>query len=273
MPRIRLPRIYGPLVLVLGLAIVNPVYASLVFDGVATGKGAGIGTSNIILTIQNNPTEQGCVGWNGVGDVIGSTACPGGLTPAIIGGNEKTGNSQTQTRSVASTGVLSGQSLAVILNVGEPAGNLFTIENLSLTIYSPTGVVLFNSGNLFGAGFPPGGGITVNSSFQGQGNLGFGLLLDSAQAAAISPFICTSALIPGCAGIANVLNANNRIGLGALLTNVAGSNETFSVADTSNVFFPTPEPVTGLTVCSGLIILGMIRRVRSSGKPARRAIG
>ena len=56
---------------------------------------------------------------------------------------------------------------------------------------------------------------------------------DAAQAAAAAPFLCTSALIPGCAGIANVLNANNRIGLTALRSNTQGSNETFSGADFS----------------------------------------
>jgi hypothetical protein len=53
---------------------------------------------------------------------------------------------------VSATGVLSGQSLVIVLDVGEPAGNLFTIENLSLTVFSPTGTVLYNSQNLFGAG-------------------------------------------------------------------------------------------------------------------------
>jgi hypothetical protein len=268
--RIGLPRICGPLVLVLGAVVVNPIYASLVMSGIATGQGAGIGSANVILTVQQNPTEQGCVGWNGSADVIGSAACPGGLSPAITGGNEKTGNSQTQTRSVLLTGVQSGQNLVVILNVGEAAGNLFTIENLSLTIYSPTGTVFYNSGNLLGAGFPPGGGVTENSSLQGPGALGFGFLLDAAQAAAISPFICTNALINGCGGIANLANANNRIGLAALLTNTTGSNETFSVADTSNVAITptaTPEPVTRLTVCAGLVILGMIRRTER-GCPA-----
>ena len=273
MRRIRLPRIYGPLVLVLGAVVVNPAYASLVFDGVATGQGAGIGSSNTILTIQNTPFETGCVGWNGSADVIGAAACQGGLSPSIPGGNEKTGSSQTQTQTVASTGLLNGQGLVVILNVGEPAGNLFTIENLSLSLYSPTGAVLFNTGNLFGAGVPPGGGITLDSSLQGQGNLGFAFVLNSVQAAAISPFICTNAAVSGCSGIANILNATNRIGLSALLINVAGGNETFSVADRSSVAATIPEPVTSLTVCAGLIILGMIRRVRSSGKPAHRANG
>jgi hypothetical protein len=242
------------------MAIVNPVYASLITSGIATGVGAGIGSSNIILTIQNTPTEQGCVGWSGVANVVGSAACPGGLSPAIVGGNEKTGNSQTQTQLVSGTGALSGQSLVVILNMSEPAGTLFTIGNLSLTIYSPAGAVLYNSGNLFGAS------VTENSSLQSQGTLGFGFLLDSVQATAISPFICTNALITGCAGIANAANANNRIGLATLLTNTAGGNETFYVADKSNVaiapFTAIPEPVAYLTIGTGLAFLGLISRLR-----------
>src|SRR5206468_5740829 len=122
-------------------------HASLMFDGIATGKGAGIGTSNVVMTIQNTGTETGCVGWNGSADVIGSLACAGGLSPAIAGGDEKTGNSQTQTRTVSSAGIQSGESLAVVLNVSEPGGNLFTVENLSLTIYSSTGAILYNTGN------------------------------------------------------------------------------------------------------------------------------
>jgi hypothetical protein len=238
--------------------------ASLMFDGVATGKGAGIGTSNIVLTIQNNPTESGCVGWSSGGaDVIGSAACPGGLSPAITGGDEKTGNSQTQTRLVSATGVQGGSTLAVILNVGEPAGNLFTVENMSLTIYSPTGTVLFNSGNMFQAGTPPSGGVTINSSFQGQGNLGFAFVLDSTQAAAASVWLCTNPAAIGCAGLANASNANNRIGLAAVLTNVAGSNETFSIADFSSVSVATPEPLTFATAAAGLALLGLFRRFRA----------
>src|SRR5262249_28297148 len=114
----------------------NVAFASLVFDGVASGKGAGIGTSNVVLTIQNTPSEQGCVGWNGTADVVGSAACPGGLSPAITGGNEKTGNSQTQTRTVAQTGVTSASNLVLVLNVSEPGGSLITVDNVSLTIYS-----------------------------------------------------------------------------------------------------------------------------------------
>src|SRR6266516_473476 len=97
----------GPAVVFLyALMFAGSAKASLVFDGVATGKGGGIGTSNIVLTIQNNPTESGCVGWSSGGaNVIGSAACPGGLSPAISGGHEKTGSTTTHTRRVLEAGV------------------------------------------------------------------------------------------------------------------------------------------------------------------------
>src|SRR5262245_45668387 len=82
-------------------------HASAIFDGLATATGAGVGTSNVVLTIQMTPTESGCVAWNGTTDVVGAGACSGGLSPAISGGDEKTGASQTQTRTVSQTGVQS----------------------------------------------------------------------------------------------------------------------------------------------------------------------
>jgi len=148
------------------------------------------------------------------------------------------------------TGVLSGSSLIVVLNVGEPSGTLFTVENLSLTIYSPAGSILYNTGNLVGAGVPPGGGITLNSSDQGVGTLGFAFGLDATQAVVINPFLS---------------NPNNRFGLSALLTNVAGSNETFFIADSANVSTtppaPVPEPSTFVLLASGVLgVLGNSKR-------------
>jgi len=210
-------------VLLSGAVGAVPAYASLIFTGVSTGN---VNSPRSVLVIQNTPTESGCVGWNGTANVIGPSACPGGLTPAVVGGDEKIGKSQTQTRTVASAGLTSGQSLAVIMDVSEPGGTLLTVVNLSLTVYSSTGVLLYNSGNLVGAS---GGGITIESS--SQGGRAFKFILDTAQAAAISPFICTSALATGCAGVANTGNSSNRIGVAALLTNTQGGAETFSIAD------------------------------------------
>ena len=122
--------------------------ANLILGSASDAEGT-IGTSNVVLTVQNTGTESGCVSWIGFVDIIGSTACPAGLSPVIVGGNEKTGVSQTQTRTVADTGVSSGDDLVVVLSPLEGASS-FTVENLSLTIYAPTGAVLFNSGDLAG---------------------------------------------------------------------------------------------------------------------------
>jgi len=212
--------------------------ASLVFEGTALAGGAGIGVSNVILTIQNKDSEQGCIAWNGTANVVGSTACPAGLTPGIVGGDEKTGNSQTQSVLVSSTALTQITDLRVILNVNEPAGNLFSVQNLSMTIFSPTGQVLWNSGDL---GVRP---ITIDASFQGQGNLGFSFKLDQVQAAAAQNFFV----------------GTNRIGLAAYITNTAGSNETFSLVSIQNIGIETPEPATALGVAAGL--LGLLAAVR-----------
>ena len=234
-----------PLVFVSIALISSSAQASLVFVGLVPGGGAGIGTSNVVLTLQNTGTESGCVGWNGTTDVVGSAACPTAgtnpvvpISPAIPGGNEKTGNSQTQTQTVTAAGITTGSALTVILNANEPGGDQIIVNNLSLTIYSSTGAVLFNSGNLFGA--PR----TIDSTFQGQGNLGFGFRLDDAQAAAANPFITC----PSC--------GSNRIGIAALLSDAQGSNETLSIVNI------VPEPYTLLTIVGGLIALGLFRRFK-----------
>src|SRR5262245_8181926 len=123
-----LTKCYRVLVILLVLLfIVSTVsaYASLVFVGVDTAKRGGTVRPNVVLTIQNDKTEQGCVVWNGSSDVFGPDACSllgAVLSPSIVGGNEKTGNRQTQTLTLAQAGVRSGASLRVILNVNEPAG-------------------------------------------------------------------------------------------------------------------------------------------------------
>jgi hypothetical protein len=239
-----------PILLLGGAITSNSAYGSLIFEGTATGKGAGIGASNIVLTIQGNPSEQGCVAWNGTTDVHGSAACPGGLSPAITGGNEKTGGSQTLTRTVGGTGVLTGSSLVVVMNLNVPTSGI-NVNNVSLSIYSPTGSVLFNSGNM--TGIP----VTISNPQGGQGTLGFALQLDSTEAAIANPFICTSGA--GC----SAANANNRFGLAASLSNtVPGRNDDFSIADTVNVAIAAPEPLTLTTLAGGLFVLGLSRRFR-----------
>ena len=218
----------------------NRASASLVFAGLVPGGGAGIGTSNVVLTVHGpNGAESGCVGWSSTGNVIGSAACPT-ANPTIPGGDEQTGSSQTQTRSVTETGVTNAEYLFVIFNANEPSGDAITVENLVLTIYDAGGALLFTSGDLLNRP------TVIDPSNQGQGNLGFGFAFDATQAAAAQQYITCG----GC--------GTNRFGLAALLSDNQGSNEVFSIA------MITPEPYTFLTVAGGLIALGLFcRRFRA----------
>lgn len=249
---------FVPILLLSGVAGTNCLNASLVFDGVASGKGAGIGGSNVILTIQHTGTESGCVSFTGTTSIVGSAACTAGYsgTTGITGGDEKTGSSQTQTQLISSTGVVSAQSLVVILNINQPAGGPVVINNVSLSIFSPTGVVLYNSGNLVGAP------VSIDSSAQGQGNLGFAFVLDpnTTNFATVNSFIC-SAASANC-GTFNAANANNRFGLAATLSNASGSNEVLSIADFTGVTIAAPEPLTVFTSIGGLALLAFASRFR-----------
>jgi hypothetical protein len=224
-----------PLLLLSAVSSANSARASLVFQGPIAGSGGGVGSSNVILDVQNTPSESGCVSWSASGNVTGAGTCPAGS--GIAGGDEK---GQTTTRTVLETGVTGSQFLTVVMNPAEPGGigNSLQVENLVLTIYNAAGTLLWTSGNLTGAP------IFFASTDPGAGSLGFGFTLDATQAAASAGFINC----PTC--------ATNRFGLAASLTLSAGSPEVFSIINV------TPEPVTLVTFAGGLAALVLLRRYR-----------
>lgn len=235
------------------------VDASMIYAGSAVDSGGGIGAVLTVLSVQDNDgDEEGCVGWSGTADVLGSAACPVGLVPPIIGGNEKSGNSHTQTVLISDLIAGSGMTAAgftILLNVNEPAGNPFSITNLSLSIWlGNSAVPVFNSGNLL---FTP---VTVvSNTSQGLGTLdGFAFKLDQAGQTALASYW-------------NVAGA--RLGAAVKLTSVAGSQEVLRVLDDSHLNItppPVPEPSTVLLSALGLaavVIRGQRRRATREQNP------
>lgn len=237
------------LVLSVGM-IYSPADATLIQDGQQDLSGTGLGAVDTVLTLTspaNSTTEQGCVGR--------SAGCPGGTlntTPSdtgrviggTLGGNEMTGDAQTKTILGSTLGPLSASDLRIVFNPQEPGSadqQNITLNDLRVTIYNSDGTVQFNSGALPSAiNFPDATG--------GVGQAGFFFRLDATQAAA-----------------AGTIDATDRIGLSALLTNAQGGPETFfvtAVGDRTPPTAPIPEPTTLLLVGSGLMGLAAWQAVR-----------
>lgn len=195
--------------------------AELQYLGTVDLGGTGVGNVSTILTIQADPTESGSVGLDAFGN-------------QVITGDAKTGASQTLVRSLSGLGVTTAADLRIVFNPNEPAGGSIDLNDLLLTIYSPTGTVLFDSGV-----FSP---ISFSETFSGTGNSGFMFGLDSTQAAQAQ-----SAAFSGDFG-------SNLVGLSATVGMSAGGPETFfGVA-------AVPEPSTYAMVALGLLGLTWLRR-------------
>jgi hypothetical protein len=215
------------LLFVVPLALAIPAEASLVLDEAMQTSGTGLGTVNTILTVNNTPTESGCVAFDGTADVVGPAACPVG----IAGGDEQTGESQTQTRTMEELGLTAAQQLRIVFNASE-GGDSIGVDNLVLTIFGSDGTELFNSGPFAPIVFP--------ATFQGTGTAGFVFRLDDTQAAAAQPFFA----------------AQNRIGLAASLSATSSGNETFFVADFEGLEASVTEIPTMSSL--GLVFLALL---------------
>src|SRR4029453_18074599 len=141
------------------------------------------------------------------GNAVGPAACFGGVVP---GGNEMTGTSQTQTRTIAQSGATSASNFAIVLNAVEPGGNSITVDNLAVRFYSTAGATLYTAS----LAAP----VTLPNTLTGIGNAGFVFVLDPRQAAAAQ----------AAGAFANTANV---IGLFASLSSATGGPETFFVGN------------------------------------------
>lgn len=203
-----------------------PAHAMLVLQGPEDFDGTGLGAVNTVLTLLSPGSSS---------DEIGAVRRLPGEDGDIITGDALTGASQTQTLSLESLGITSASDLRVVFNAIEPGNaeaNGITLNDLRLSIFSPDGTELFNSGSLASA-------IDFADTFTGAGNSGFVFALDAAQAAT------AQALAFGADF------GDNLIGLYANLSDATGGPETFFVA-------AIPEPQTYALMLAGLGIVGFM---------------
>jgi hypothetical protein len=215
---------------VVALSAALPAHAMLVLQGPEDFNGTGLGSVNTVLTLQSPANST---------DEEGSVARMVGSTTDVISGDAMTGASQTQTRSIEELGITSASDIRVVFNALEPGNgaNSISLDDLVLTIFSPTGTELFSTG-----AFTP---IDFADTFTGAGNSGFVFALDAAQAAAAQ-----------AAAFAGDFGAN-LFGLSASLSDATGGFETFFVASAGGVP-PIPEPQTYALMLAGLGAIGFM---------------
>ncbi|MED5618932.1 PEP-CTERM sorting domain-containing protein [Ideonella sp. BN130291] len=218
----------------LSLLVAGAAQAALVPTAPIDLHGTGVGAVNTVLTLQGHRrdgTENGSVGLTAAGELV-------------IGGDAKKGASQTQLLSLDSLGLTSAENLRIVFNANEPGGSGITLSDLVLTIYSPTGGVLFNTTLAAQQVF--------STTTQGIG-----------QPDAVFALDATSILAAQSAAFSGNFGAN-LIGLSAGAHNAQGGFETFFIANVATP--PVPEPQTYLLLLAGLGVIGGLVWRRSTAR-------
>jgi hypothetical protein len=218
----------------LGLLAAGAAQAALVPTAMIDLHGTGVGAVDTVLTLhghRRDGTENGSVGLNAAGELM-------------IGGDAKTGASQTQLLSLGALGLTSAEDLRIVFNANEPGGSAITLSDLVLTIYSPTGDVLFN---------------TMLASQQVFSTTSPGI----GKPDAVYALDATSLLAAQSAAFSGDFAAN-LIGLSAGAHNAQGGFETFFIANVATP--PVPEPQTYLLLLAGLGVIGGLVWRRSTAR-------
>ena len=216
-----------PIIFGLGCAMSGVSNAAFILAPEPT-SGNGLGSVNTILTVQRTGSESGCVGRRAGVDVTGPTACTGANT----GGDEKTSQSQTQTRSIAELGLTSSDNLRAVFNGNQSSGGPIKIDSLILGIYNNAGTLLFTSG-IFAPTLLP-------FTFPGIGTSGYVFRLDPADALAARSFFA---------------DPTNRIGISFSGSMTDGGAETIYIADAGGVA-PAAVDLSLTKVASGPGVVG-----------------
>ena len=196
--------------------------------------GTGLGTVSTVLTLQGTGganTESGGVVAQGSGETYTSA-------------DVKTGESQTQLRTLGEVGITSAADLQLVLNAVEPGNDqAITLDSLTLSFYDMSGNSLY-SASLAGS-------VDLTSTLNGIGQSGYLFGLDATQAAEAQAAVFGGDF------------SSVRVGLEASLSNAAAGPDTFYLTSGGGTpVAPIPEPETWALMLGGLAAVGSMARRR-----------
>ena len=211
-----------------GVASANVIY----LDQQVELNGTGLGAVATVLTVQgtgNVDTESGAV------FAVGS-----GFDTS---GDAKTGESQSQLRTLGEVNISSASDLRLVFNAVEPGNDQsITIDALKLTFYDASG------GELYSASLASS--VDLTGTFNGMGKSGFLFGLDDAQAAEAQAAVFGGDF------------SSVRVGLDASLSGSAAGPDTFFLASAGGVVPAIPEPETWALMLGGLGLVAQMARRR-----------
>jgi hypothetical protein len=234
--------------LVLGLAVLSPASASMMFYYNIDIQGTGHGTVTEILGFPNpggsNPVEQsGCVKLTITGTDTFGGACSSEVGSYVFGNDQITnGGNKSQTVLVGNVSTTTTPfTLAIAYDPNQNTPPM-QVEHLVLTFYND-----ITHEEIYSAFLPSP--FYIQNPGGGSGGSGFLFGLDWDQAVELQAIV---------SAIPNFSFSDVRLGLGADVTG-ASSHSYFFVFDQPGLVV-TPEPATFALIGAGLLALGLLPR-------------
>jgi hypothetical protein len=225
--------------IILAIATTPTAFGNMILSSANFVSGTGLGTEPTLLTLQDSPTEIGCVGSTSsqTGSTFNASGVCGGSSADV-----KTGGSQIGPQAI---GTITANTFGIVFNADQAAGGPITLTGLTASFYDSTGKFLYQTSGLScaQAGVP---NCAFTNTSSGVGKSGYLFALDAAQQQA-------------AAAAGAFSSPTNLVGLSASASGANAGPDTFYLANVPGgvLLSATPEPSTLALGVAGLVLVSL----------------